>query len=546
MKSPEDFTLWLGASRTDEGLSLPSQSNASVKDTHSDGAIRAVGTFDRSSEITMRARKSKDYKSRYELILIHNRLLLVKVINSTRTTLFEKPMRRSLAPGDRYDIELRLTGPTLTVRSDSVLVGEARDETLTEGAFDVTNSGNGTAAVDNLFYLPLDGLPQAEALKLAGVSAPAAPQWLASDFATLTTHQIVDRRLHLSSYRAWMPDKTVRPQNVVMRASLIWKTDTRDPKLNSRYLATGDGANLQPTTAWFARFSTNVISIGITDGKDSNMRSIPLNPPIQVGDKVTLKFASIGHRHLAWVNEKLAGDVMDERLIQNGPVRLSAGEALFDSFEYLPLDGLPEAEALKAAEMDAGAKGTAFQTPAPKAAAPSTEPWQDVLRDPKQLVLDGKAERTPEGLRFTGYSKAMRGINRGPRHDGAVRMLMTFGENHAEIYARSYRLAIYNEKRLDLGWLDGATMKYTTVRVFLLKEALRMGQEYELELRVVGQTLAVKLDGELLGTATDSAKVEGDFGLQLDKASARVLIKKLEVLDLDAPGSLSAPPSAEP
>ena len=101
-------------------------------------------------------------------------------------------------------------------------------------------------------------------------------------------------------------------------------------------------------------------------------------------------------------------------------------------------------------------------------------------------------------------------------------------------------------KRLDLGWLDGATMKYTTVRVFLLKEALRMGQEYELELRVVGQTLAVKLDGELLGTATDSAKVEGDFGLQLDKASARVLIKKLEVLDLDAPGSVGAPPSAEP
>ncbi len=70
-----------------------------------------------------------------------------------------------------------------------------------------------------------------------------------------------------------------------------------------------------------------------------------------------------------------------------------------------------------------------------------------------------------------------------------------------------------------------------------------------MELRVVGQTLTAKFNGEVLGTATDSAFAEGRLDVavtSLTESTAPSLIKSLEVLDLDAPAAgASAPPAAQ-
>ena len=77
-----------------------------------------------------------------------------------------------------------------------------------------------------------------------------------------------------------------------------------------------------------------------------------------------------------------------------------------------------------------------------------------------------------------------------------------------------------------------------------LREPLQPGQDYELELRAVGQTLTAKLNGKVLGTVTDTALPEGSFGIGASEHGAPSLVKALEVLDLDAPGGASTTPAA--
>jgi hypothetical protein len=74
-----------------------------------------------------------------------------------------------------------------------------------------------------------------------------------------------------------------------------------------------------------------------------------------------------------------------------------------------------------------------------------------------------------------------------------------------------------------------------------LRTPLRAGEDYELELRVVGQTLTVSVNGKVLATVTDASVKEGQFGVgTFENNRPSTLVKSLEVLDLDAPGGGAA------
>ncbi len=190
-------------------------------------------------------------------------------------------------------------------------------------------------------------------------------------------------------------------------------------------------------------------------------------------------------------------------------------------------------------------------TPAAVRLSPSAEPWQDVLRDPAKLDLSGGAVRTPEGVRFTQGSVAMLSSSQGLRRDGAARIRATFGGWPPRLYARwtsaagHYQLYAKDENMIVLERYENAAKQYTTLRVFPLREPLQPGQDYELELRVVGQTLTAKLNGEILGTVTDGTHPEGKLGVDGGgrNNTAPALVKSLEVLDLDAPGGASTTPA---
>jgi len=165
-----------------------------------------------------------------------------------------------------------------------------------------------------------------------------------------------------------------------------------------------------------------------------------------------------------------------------------------------------------------------------------------MLRDPKTLYLWGAVERTPEGLRFTDVGGAMRSEYLDPKRDGAVRMLATYGGVQPQLKARSgkgglYQLYTAAEKSIHLARWDNATMHQTFLREFPLRVPLQPGQDYELELRTLGQTLTVKFNGEVLGTVTDAILSEGNFGVAVaeqegDRNGAPTMVKALEVLRL--------------
>src|SRR5437762_11726706 len=108
-----------------------------------------------------------------------------------------------------------------------------------------------------------------------------------------------------------------------------------------------------------------------------------------------------------------------------------------------------------------------------------------------------------------------------------------------------YQLAANHKTLIKLARFDSVAKQATALREFSLREPLQPGQDYELELRVVGQTFTAKLNGEVLGTVTDGTFPDGKFGLvATDHNAAPVLVKALEVLDLDVPGAASATPAA--
>jgi len=191
--------------------------------------------------------------------------------------------------------------------------------------------------------------------------------------------------------------------------------------------------------------------------------------------------------------------------------------------------------------------------------SPSSEPWQDVLNDPTKLVLTGAVGRTPEGLRFTGTGRAYVRSNLDPKRDGAVRMRATFGGLSPQLTARltgnvgEYHLQCSRGgKSIGLSRWDDIERSVTNLRGFQLRETVQPGQDYELELRIVGQALTAKFNGEVLGTVTDTTIPECAFSvgvteLKTDGNGATATVKGFEVLDLDAPteaSSTAAAPSA--
>ncbi|MDP1587855.1 MAG: SUMF1/EgtB/PvdO family nonheme iron enzyme, partial [Prosthecobacter sp.] len=240
-----------------------------------------------------------------------------------------------------------------------------------------------------------------------------------------------------------------------------------------------------------------------------------------------LEFIAIGQSLHANVNgERVSLELpVNEQPQRQGEVLIyGLNQQPFRDIEVINLDGLSEAEALKIAGINV---------------TPAAEPWQDVLRDPTKLGLTGGAERTLEGLRFAAGGHALLPAGQGPTGNGAVRMRATFGGLQVQLRARqSDATGLYQlyarENVIVLERKDTATRGSATLSLFPLRASLQPGQNYELELRVVGETFTAKLNGETLGTVTDGTYATGQFGVGVTgQDAAPALVESLEVLTLD-------------
>jgi serine/threonine protein kinase len=194
------------------------------------------------------------------------------------------------------------------------------------------------------------------------------------------------------------------------------------------------------------------------------------------------------------------------------------------------------------------------------ASAPTAaEPWQDVLRDPAKLKLAGGPEvtRTPAGVRFGlggGSARVLPG--HAPSRDGAIRVRTLFGGLQPKLSVRSseagnYLFYLAGGKELIMERSDPTAKGWIRLQRVELPQPVPMGQQYELELRAVGQTLTGKFDGAIVATVSDATFPEGEFGINIvgNMQRAPLLLDFLQVLNLDGAGGASpAPilPSAEP
>jgi serine/threonine protein kinase len=205
------------------------------------------------------------------------------------------------------------------------------------------------------------------------------------------------------------------------------------------------------------------------------------------------------------------------------------------------ITGFRTALVLKSSEGRTASRSQApAATPTPSIAPQPASPevWQNALQDPATLTLTGGGTRTTDGLRFAspGGVKVNRQLL---ARDGGLRVKAIYGECHVKLLARQngttgvYQLNLGSDQTVTLArWDDGAKQN-RIFQEFILRKALKFGQEYELELRIVGTSLTAKLNGDTLGTVTDATLKEGDWGLSVNEmGTTAALLKSVEVLSL--------------
>ena len=453
------------------------------------------------------------------------------------------PMPRSYGPTEWIRLELKIIGHELTATADGTLLGTVEDSTLTGPGFVML-----FAAANGFFrdieYVPLDKSPGGNAT-IAIPSKP--PQWESFDFATMDAKTfdaypsgkgtLEAGLLHSTNYKGWGRKPPAPMRNVALRTTIHVDDKMSDARLTARIIPLRSGV---PVRLW-----KHACEIFVKrGGKEQVYQRISISPELKIGDDAVLQMAAIGTRVFVWLNDRLLGSAdVESGPEETGECGINATDALFRNLALLNLDGLSEAEALKILGVEEQGKDVSAAGSSAVAApnlSPSTEPWQDMLRDPIKLKLDGGVQLTKEGLRFAGYGSAMSESRQGWKRDVAVRTLNT-GNNPAQLRVRAqvaghYRLWMEKDKMVILSRWDTADNKLTTLRAFELREAIAAGQSYQLELRVVGQTLTAKFNGKVLGTATDATVPEGGFGvLAPDHQGDLSLVEALEMLDLDIP-----------
>jgi hypothetical protein len=287
------------------------------------------------------------------------------------------------------------------------------------------------------------------------------------------------------------------------------------------------------------------------------IKSWPYPAGFDFAKEFTLEARALDDRFAVLVNGQEIGSVQDTTIADAGFIDLFATEgALLRKWEYQNLDA-STTEATKADNASASestsqpsqekqaehrtAESQKTNVASMGARASTSEPWRNVLLDPNELKMSTGMERTAGGLRLSEKCTSLLNGNQAPRRDGAIRMRAIFsGGLRLQLYSRSsssgvYQLYAADEKNIFMNMWSNVTNHSTNLRTFHLPAPLQPGQEYELELRVVGPTLTAKFNGEDLGTFTDGTLLHGTYGIGASEANPTpTFVKSLEVLNLDA------------
>jgi hypothetical protein len=428
-----------------------------------------------------------------------------------------------------HEFLLTMAGPELRVWLDGEMVSTIHDPAHPQGTPGIGISEVGTAVRD----LAVAELPAS----FASASTPGPtevwqPLFTDAEWQTGNAKREAKdgmQHLHDTGWRKAQPS----PDGAI-RARIQFREGARNPAITARHLS-------QENEYVFALQSDGnfVVLQHHIANQLAILGSLRLSKPLQPGDSIDLELRLQGDHLVGLVNGAVAIDVHDGSGQDAGEWGLGAADGWYESVEVQTLP-TPTATAIKLAD-------TQHLDPSAPATGSAAEPWQDILRDPPPPSLSGAVEQTPEGVRFTGPGSIWRGQRQGPHGDGAIRMRATFDGAHVTVRARAsntgtYVLSLDAGKAVRLSRWEETTHSIV-ISVFPLPSLIQIGQDYDLELRAVGQTLTAKFNGEVLGTVTDGTFAEGNFDVTVtDQLAAPALVKSIAVLNLNPPATADPQP----
>jgi serine/threonine protein kinase len=454
------------------------------------------------------------------------------------------------AATDWIQVELRMHGDALSAFLDGQLLGTIQDSTQPERGYIALRS-DAVGYFKDVEVVPLDGLPESGALKLAEQAAAVIPypigQWvdawplmkgLADQAGSPNKdYQERDGWVEPAQKGFHIADQRLAGRNLALRATFRFASNANIfGQLVARHLDTDHNYRVR------LKYDYTAARLLLHDSaliKEDTLMELPLQKPLSKDDVYTLQLAVIGQRLIGWCNGKIIADITDAHLTDGG-AGIMTGEA-FRDFQVMNLEGLPRTEALKLLGF---LEASSAQVSALPADAVS---WHDWLAEnekagtlPQHLAKEAGGWRITQANAGEGrYSRFNASFGSTDLKDAALRVTYLPSEKEP---GRQVHLSVreaadqqgwrVQTKGMEGQWVMNVVKQGTSSELAAFPPITKTAPPSEprtVELRMVGDTLSFFYNGALVGSTKDATPGTGQVGFN---SPLGILIQKVEWADL--------------
>ncbi len=336
-----------------------------------------------------------------------------------------------------------------------------------------------------------------------------------------------DGAVRLDKHSLW--NKLTASRDVALSAQIRMNSDAVSPQIWLRKKGQMQHGDEMFYSLGIAHGGKTVQLDTVVDGRRQTLKEWPLSRAYGSDEWVRVELRVVGDELTASAEGHVLGTLHDTSQPQSGGANLYAtAKGYFRDIVYIPLD-----------------KTGVSDKPATRSANdPQPAEWLDASRD--ATLAKGNSMMRPSGNGWTITGQGRSFFAGGSQRDGAVRMRASFAEkNNISLIARwneqpqNYYTAFVLATGDDVGlncYRDGKLFKTLNSGGHTLPKPIRTGEEYELELRVVGDRSTVKLQGTVMIEVRDATYATGAFGIASALPSGdQRLVRTVEYLDLGGP-----------
>lgn len=505
-----------GALRHDGGASLIDRSVISR-----DGILRAAIRTNADARVPalgMRSRmvdgKNHSYALRFETA--RGLVELRAVVASQDHIVAKWPIPHPYPEDEWAAIQWRILGNTHTIKLDGQFLGEAQDTTVPE-AGSVSVFAGGNAFFRDIEYMPMDE-PASTAVHHAYGWKPLLPEAVWQKSAP--RREFANGLLHVTATPVYARLPGENAADGAVRATVKLLPQTRNPSVHARWSGTSG-------YQWLLQGEIEKMSAQLFFVRGQGSGSAPiavhtLSKQPAAGESVTLELRVQGDLLTGLVNGEVCVETRDKSRAEAGEWGIYASDAWFESAE---VQTLPTVASAPSQQFPCGQWVKLFTKP---------EDLPADLRKPDSGVTweDGWI-RVGKNRRYLGLPGALKGnyaIRLRAKNDEAagiagegVVVRKHDSENAAE---RGYYLSRFGGNKFLIQQMVGG--KYETLHTSAPSNSPAQGQDYTLQVGVVGRRLVSRLNSTNATVLMDASIPQGGAYLGIPAP-----IRDIEVINLD-------------